>query len=79
MNLREFAQHKFDVLVLVLLFCIESFMLLHIAHHPETDSALESWIIQGALGPTVGALLMALTSRSSGQRKSDSNGNGEKH
>jgi hypothetical protein len=71
MTLYEFAQHKFDVLILLLLFCIECVMLVHASHHTGIDPQLQTWIIQGALGPTVGALLMALTSRGGGQRKVD--------
>ena len=72
MNFREFAQHKFDVLVLVLMSLFMLSMLVHFAHH-QADTQLSEWTMRGA-DMLLGALIMALTGGRAGFRKNDGNG-----
>lgn len=67
MNVREFAQHKFDMLVLVLLIILGEFLLLHFAHH-NTDAELLRWT-ERAVDGLLGALIMSMGMR--GTRKPD--------
>lgn len=71
MNIREFAQHKFDVLVLLLVNVLLCLLLLHFAHDEHAVKSLD-WTLQ-ALGTSLGALLMALQASRVASRNSDRN------
>lgn len=72
MNLREFAQHKFDVLALLLINTLILWLLVHLSHH-EPGSVLLTWATRSA-DTWQGALIAILVSGRGGFRKVDSNG-----
>lgn len=72
MNIREFAQHKFDVLILLTV-SLAMLLLVHQFAHHSTDARLTEWAMRAA-DMLLGALIMALTGSRGGFRRSDSNG-----
>ena len=72
MNIREFTQHKFDVLVMLLAFVVLGFFLFHSMHH-NADSKVVDWLLD-KMGIVLGAILFALQAQIRGARKMDGNG-----
>lgn len=72
MNFRDFAQHKFDMLLAMLLFVVVCLMLVHFSHDDHDTQGL-NWALHAAdliLGAIIGGVTV-----SRGQRADKGNGN----
>jgi len=75
MNIKEFAVHKFDVLVLLLINTTILAVLIYFTRHGE-GSELVIWAMRSS-DMVQGALLMALKGSREGNRATDKNGNSD--
>lgn len=75
MNFREFAQHKFDVLSLLFVVVFFTTIVVGIGANPAY-AGVADWLVKGALGPSVGALIMALQNRAAGRMMDFGNNGG---
>ncbi len=62
MKLSEFAQHKFDVLVMVFLIVLFTAIIIIFGHNSDYAGIVD-WTEKGALGPLLGAMVYSLQNR----------------